>query len=99
MAESGGRYCPLCGRAAGLMDRFCASCGYNLSVPPGGERRVETEQVRVPPPPSDSQRGGPGAWSRVKVLFGGCIVLAILILIFLFVVVPFLSGLLGGSGQ
>ncbi|CAA9235975.1 MAG: hypothetical protein AVDCRST_MAG93-1103, partial [uncultured Chloroflexia bacterium] len=48
MAESGGRYCPLCGRAAGLMDRFCASCGYNLSVPPVGERRVETEQVRVP---------------------------------------------------
>ena len=99
MAESGGRYCPLCGRAAGLVDRFCASCGYNLSVPPGGEGRVETERVRVPPPPSDSQRGGPGAWSRVKVLFGGCIVLAILILISLFVVVPFLSGLLGGSGQ
>ena len=99
MAESGGRYCPLCGRAAGLMDRFCASCGYNLSVPPVRKGRVETERVRVPPPPSDSQRGGPGAWSRVKVLFGGCIVLAILILISLFVVVPFLSGLLGGSGQ
>ena len=99
MAESGGRYCPLCGRAAGLVDRFCASCGYNLSVPPVGERRVETEQVRVPPPPSDSQRSGPGVWSGVKVFFGACIVLTILVLIFLFVVVPFLSGLLDGSGQ
>lgn len=99
MAESGGRYCPLCGRAAGLVDRFCASCGYNLSVPPGGERRVETEQVRVPPRPSDYQRSGPGMWSGVKVFFGGCIVLPIFILIFLFVVVPFLSGLLGESGQ
>ena len=99
MAESGGRYCPLCGRAAGLVDRFCASCGYNLSVPPVRERRVETEQVRVPSPPTDYQRSGPGVWSGVKIFFGGCIVLPILILILLFVVVPFLSRLLGGSGQ
>ena len=99
MAESGGRYCPLCGRAAGLVDRFCASCGYNLSVPPVREGRAEPEQSRVPPPPSDYQRSGPVVWSGVKIIFGGCIVLPILILIFLFVVVPFLSGLLGGSGQ
>jgi hypothetical protein len=53
----------------------------------------------VPPPPSDYQRSGPGVWSGVKIFFGGCIVLPILILIFLFVVIPFLTGLLGGSGQ
>jgi hypothetical protein len=99
MAESGGRYCPLCGRAAGLVDRFCASCGYNLSVPPVREGRVETEQDRVRPPPPDYQRSGPGVGSWVKLFFGGCIVLPILILIFLFIVAPFLSGLLGGSGQ
>ncbi len=99
MAESGGRYCPLCGTAAGLVDRFCASCGYNLSVPPVRKGRVETEQVRVPSPPSENQRSGPGRWSGVKVFFGACIVLTILVLIFLFVVVPFLSGLLDGSGQ
>ena len=51
MAESGGRYCPLCGTAAGLVDRFCASCGYNLSVPPVREGRIETESADVPPPP------------------------------------------------
>jgi hypothetical protein len=81
------------------VDRFCASCGYNLSVPPVREGRVETEQVKVPPPPSDYQRSSPGMWSGVKIFFGACIVLTILVLIFLFLVVPFLSGLLGGSGQ
>ncbi|CAA9283690.1 MAG: hypothetical protein AVDCRST_MAG93-3374, partial [uncultured Chloroflexia bacterium] len=72
---------------------------YNLSVPPVRKGRVETEQVRVPSPPSDYQRGGPEMWSGVKIFFGACIVLTILVLIFLFVVVPFLSGLSNGSGQ
>jgi hypothetical protein len=33
MAESAGRYCPLCGEAAGLVDRFCRRCGESLQVP------------------------------------------------------------------
>ncbi len=33
MAESAGRYCPLCGGAAGLQDRVCHRCGESLQVP------------------------------------------------------------------
>ena len=33
MAESAGRYCPLCGQAAGLVDRFCRRCGESLQAP------------------------------------------------------------------
>ena len=36
MAESAGRYCPLCGQAAGLVDRFCRRCGESLQVPAPG---------------------------------------------------------------
>jgi hypothetical protein len=32
MAESAGRFCPLCGEAAGLLDRFCRRCGEGLQV-------------------------------------------------------------------
>ena len=32
MAESAGRYCPLCGQAAGLTDRFCRRCGQRLQA-------------------------------------------------------------------
>jgi hypothetical protein len=38
MAESAGRYCPLCGEAAGLVDRFCRRCGESLQVPVPGVR-------------------------------------------------------------
>jgi len=40
MAESAGRYCPLCGEAAGLVDRFCRRCGESLKVPVPGVRPV-----------------------------------------------------------
>ena len=33
MAESAGRYCLLCGEAAGLLDRFCHRCGESLRAP------------------------------------------------------------------
>ncbi len=45
MAESAGRYCPLCGEAAGLMDRYCRRCGESLRVP--GECRVPTGDTNV----------------------------------------------------
>jgi len=32
MAESSGCYCPLCGQAAGLVDRFCRRCGESLQA-------------------------------------------------------------------
>jgi hypothetical protein len=38
MAESAGRYCPLCGQAAGLVDRFCRRCGESLQAPVPGVR-------------------------------------------------------------
>ncbi len=40
MAESAGRYCPLCGEAAGLVYRFCRRCGESLQVPAPGVRPV-----------------------------------------------------------
>jgi predicted amidophosphoribosyltransferase len=40
MAESAGRYCPLCDEAAGLLDRFCRRCGESLQVPAPGVRPV-----------------------------------------------------------
>jgi hypothetical protein len=45
MAESAGRYCQLCGEAAGLMDRYCRRCGESLRVP--GEDRVAAEDANV----------------------------------------------------
>jgi hypothetical protein len=50
MAESAGRYCPLCGAAVGLVDRFCRQCGERLWVPAPGEGRLPTEDANVPPP-------------------------------------------------
>ena len=51
MSEHGSaRYCPSCGQDVGSENRFCSNCGYNLSVPPPGEGRVQTERVDVPPP-------------------------------------------------
>lgn len=49
MAESAGRYCPLCGAAVGLVDRVCRRCGERLGVPPPGEIRVPTEDATMPP--------------------------------------------------
>ena len=50
MAESAGRYCPLCGEAAGLMDRYCRWCGESLRVPAPGEGRAPTGDAKVPLP-------------------------------------------------
>ena len=47
MAESAGRYCQLCGEAAGLMDRSCRRCGESLRV--SGEDRIPAEDANVPP--------------------------------------------------
>jgi hypothetical protein len=38
MAESAGRYCPLCGEAAGLVDTFCRRCGESLQAQVPGVR-------------------------------------------------------------
>ena len=49
MAESAGRYCPLCGEAAGLRDRSCRQCGESLQVPaPPSEGRIPTQDANVP---------------------------------------------------
>jgi hypothetical protein len=64
-------------------------------IPPAAERDA-SERLRYgtldAPTQSRYQRHGPGVWSGVKVFFGGCIVLPIIIILFL---VLMLSG--GGS--
>jgi predicted amidophosphoribosyltransferase len=54
MAESAGRYCPLCGEAAGLQDRICRRCGESLQVP-GRDMGM---------PPSTSSQEGPEEEAR-----------------------------------
>jgi len=58
MAESGGRYCPLCGEAAGLQDRFCRRCGESLLASPPGEDQAPTGEA--PPQPARRQ----ASWRR-----------------------------------
>ena len=74
MAESAGRYCPLCGEAAGLMDRSCRRCGESLRVP--GEGRVPAEGANVQSPHRER------SWLRrsISVGFGAAgIIIAILV--------------------
>ncbi len=52
MAESAGRYCPLCGEAAGLVDRFCRRCGERLQVPAPDTR---VAMVRLAGEPDDEE--------------------------------------------
>jgi hypothetical protein len=59
MAESGGRFCPLCGEAAGLQDRFCRWCGESLLAPPPGEGQAPTRgDANGPPLPRRTSRLG-----------------------------------------
>ncbi len=75
MAESAGRYCPLCGEAAGLMDRYCRRCGESLRVP--GEDRVPAEDANVPSP----RRGRSWSGRGFSVGFGAAgIIIAIMVL-------------------
>ncbi len=46
MAESAGRYCPLCGEAVGLKDRFCRRCLQVLTAPAPGEDPERGRQER-----------------------------------------------------
>jgi hypothetical protein len=75
MAESAGLYCPLCGEAAGLMDRSCRRCGDSLRVL--GEGRAPAEGANVPSPRRER------SWSRrgISVGFSAAgIVIAIMVL-------------------
>ena len=58
MAESGGRFCPLCGGAAGLTDRACRWCGESL-VPPRKKSRVPPRESResLEPAPDEPSKG------------------------------------------
>jgi hypothetical protein len=77
MAESAGRYCPLCGEAVGLVDRSCRWCGENLQVPVSGEGRIPTEDADVPPARRERSRLRHG----FSVRFGGAgIIIAIMVL-------------------
>src|SRR5919112_3095511 len=50
--------CPNCGREIQGGMRFCPNCGHDQSVVVPQGRRIPTEDVPVPPPPSGSPRGG-----------------------------------------
>ena len=76
MAESAGRYCPLCGAAVGLVDRFCRRCGERV-VPPPGEGRVPTEDANISPLRRERSRLG----HRSSVGFGVAgIIIALMVL-------------------
>ncbi len=77
MAESAGRYCPLCGAAVGLVDRFCRRCGERLVVSPPGEGRVPVEDANMPP--LRRERAWLGYRSSVRFSTAG-IVIAIMVL-------------------
>ncbi len=47
MAESAGRYCPLCGEAVGLMDRHCRRCGESLRGADRGREPIATASREV----------------------------------------------------
>jgi predicted amidophosphoribosyltransferase len=53
MAESAGRYCPLCGEAAGLVDRYCRRCGESLQVSAPG---VRPAIAKLDSEPTDEER-------------------------------------------
>ena len=75
MAESAGRYCQLCGEAAGLMDRSCRRCGESLRG--SGEGRAPAEDANVPLVRRERLRLGRG----FSVGFGAAgIIIAILVL-------------------
>ena len=75
MAESAGRYCQLCGEAAGLMDRSCRRCGESLRV--SGEGRVPAGDAEVP----SGRRGRSWQGRGFTVGFGAAgIVIAIMVL-------------------
>jgi predicted amidophosphoribosyltransferase len=53
MAESAGRYCPLCGESAGLLDRFCRRCGESLQASVPG---VQPAIAKLDVEPTDEKR-------------------------------------------
>jgi uncharacterized membrane protein YvbJ len=77
-------YCANCGEEAAGGARFCPNCG------------AAQEGVQGP---SEYQRSGPGVWSGVRVFFGGCVVLPLLVLaaVVIFVLLVGGIGVLFGS--
>ena len=57
MAESAGRYCQLCGAAAGLVDRYCRRCGESLQVPAPGLRPSISKLEGEPTDEGPQRRG------------------------------------------
>ena len=102
MSEPGDtQYCPNCGQEAGAEDRFCRSCGYNLSVPPPGEGRIETGQVNVPPPPTPTPtpaQDGLGGFLRSFGMGAGIFIGCVTALFLLFVGCAVIGGLAGAGG-
>ena len=56
MAESAGRYCPLCGFPAGLVDRYCRRCGESLQVPAPGVGSAATANLDDEPTDEEPRR-------------------------------------------
>jgi len=77
VAESAGRYCPLCGGAVGLVDRCCRRCGESLRPPAQGEGWIPIEDANMSPP--RRERSWLGRSSSVGLSAAG-IVMAIMVL-------------------
>src|SRR5215213_3444050 len=50
--------CPNCGRGVQGGMKFCPNCGQDQAVLVPQDQRIPTDDVRVPPPPSEPPRGG-----------------------------------------
>jgi hypothetical protein len=62
--------------------KFCPECGQDQSIVVRQDRRIRTERVPVPPPPSDPPRegGSKGKGVRRKGLLGCAVVLGLVLL-------------------
>jgi hypothetical protein len=82
--------------------RFCPNCGQDQSVVVPQEQRIPTEDVPVPPPPTDSPRwGGRRRWVIGLLGCGGLVALLLVALLVVAVVSgpPSQTAQSGGGGQ
>jgi hypothetical protein len=76
--------CPNCRHEMQGRMKFCPECGQDQSIVVRQDRRIHTERVPVPPPPSDSPREGGSKGKdqgvRRKGLLGCAVVLGLVLL-------------------
>ena len=77
--------CPNCGRDVQGGMKFCPNCGQDQSIVIPQDKRIPTEDVPVPPPPSGPQRGGGDNKQGLSGL--SKVVIGLIVLIVLFAII------------